>query len=330
MGPSTQPASPHPQPPIPQCESESHVVVAESGPSGASLTEFSLSGRRIRELASQPEQRFIGISSDLEWAASALGIRSLKEGSSWQAMPGSKGWIWPIFVPKSNRLATALWDEKSKTVAGIDLVDYRARKVLRHFEGTSISVAPTDGALFFLEGNSPFEIKRYFRGKVTTMKKIPAVDPDTYYFEVTEVQGLSKNRYVYRISDEHEHRYYDQTGAAFFPGPRKDEPSHREQYDLTFSEDGHYATFTERGWGELTKIVVVDLRSRKRKELPFYGAFPGVHAGHVIFSGDPRLVRPTPENSEFQQISKWALYAVPLGSERLCRVGLFEQPVQIQ
>lgn len=147
---------------------------------------------------------------------------------------------------------------------------------------------------------------------------------------MTEVQGLSQSRYVYRISDEHEHRYYDQTGAAFFPAPPRDEPSHSEQYDLTFSEDGNFATFTERGWGELTKIVVVDLRTRKRQELPFYGAFPGVHAGHVIFSSDPRFVRATPENSEFQQISEWALYAVPLGSERLCRVGLFEQPVQIQ
>ena len=94
--------------------------------------------------------------------------------------------------------------------------------------------------------------------------------------------------------------------------------------------DAAYATYAERDWNGLTQIVVVDLESRKRELLPFRGSFPQVHAGHVVFSSDPAFVLPTPDNSEFQQITRWTLYAVPVGTKRLCKIADFDNPVQIQ
>jgi hypothetical protein len=152
-------------------------------------------------------------------------------------------------------------------------------------------------------------------------------------YAVTNVEAFARDRFVYRIYDEHEYRYYDQDGRKFSsgrgPGANWDGPGslHKEQFDLAVSPDRHFAAFTERNWNELTYLVVMDLASRKRITTRFYGSAPGIYGDYVAFMSDPKFVRGG--NLAFRQIKTYAVYAYHVPTGTLCEVAQYAGVVQV-
>jgi len=228
------------------------------------------------------------------------------------------------------------------------VVDYEKRHEVLSLPGRRCAAAP-DGSVFSLgleECGHFFQLTRIRReGREESFLRIPRGSPSVA-LHVSEVVPLSSDDVVYRVADEHELRYLGRDGKPFYsggvghgmledgiigPGPDK------EQFTLSFSPDGNFGAFAERNVSELTYIVAVDLRRRLRIELPYWGAFPVVRHGYVLFSSDPSFVAldsggrhdwPSTGMNPFRPISKWAIYAFELRTHDLCLVGSYNQPTQ--
>jgi hypothetical protein len=152
-------------------------------------------------------------------------------------------------------------------------------------------------------------------------------------YGVTEIVPLPRGGYAYRVSDEHEYRYIDQNGKAFYPGLGHFTDSDngrvsKEQNGLVISRDGRIAAYTERSWNQLTYLVVADLVTGKRIQTPFYGSFPVINDGRVLFVSDPSFV--LGGDLSFRQIKEYALYAYHPATGTLCQIARMPMPVSIE
>ena len=179
------------------------------------------------------------------------------------------------------------------------------------------------------DGPPYVDIMRWSPRGVVQLKRV-AMHAQGGAYELTEVVPLPRSGYAYRVSDEHEHRYLDATGAPFFAGVGHLLPSDsgrisKEQYGLTVSRDGRTAAYTERTWGELTALVVVDLAAQRRTQTRFYGSFPAFVGAHVVFVSDPAFV--TGGDVNFRPIKEFALYAYHVPTRAFCEVRRYPFPV---
>jgi len=145
-------------------------------------------------------------------------------------------------------------------------------------------------------------------------------------YDVTEIVGLSRNFYCYRIYDEHEHRYYyyDNEEKYFYSGGEEN----KEQYNLTFSIDGKLAAYTERNWNELTYLVVVDVENDERIKTNIYGSFPHIINNKIYFASDPEFVTTEELSPEFRQIANWTLYCYDPEEKNLKEIKRFTEQIQ--
>ena len=248
------------------------------------------------------------------------------------AVPRAKDLVAPAFVGARPWVVSVLaaGPRADASTFHTRVVDYTTGRAVVTLSGYSPSVAPDGSVLFLRAAPTPdsglashVEVLRWDGRSTTPVKRI-ALSEQGGPYSVTEVVALSRDRYLYRVYDEHEYRYYDQDDRPFYKGlgPVNDEvlgAEHKEQFDLTVSADGRRAAFTERYWGQLTYLVVLDLAAKKRTATHFYGSFPAIYGDYVAFVSDPSFIRG--RNVAFRQIKKFAVYAYHVPTRTLCKLG---------
>jgi hypothetical protein len=227
----------------------------------------------------------------------------------------------------------------------VDIRELTTDSLVVSFTGFAPAVED-DGSVLFLQVPAPkkkageenempayVDIARWTRRGIAQLKRIELSEEGGPY-AVTDVVPLPNGGYAYRVYDEHEYRYFDASGRPFFPGLGHfiDSDSGRvskEQNSLVASRDGKLAAYTERSWNQLTYLVVVDLKSGRRIQTPYYGSFPRIYGNRVLFVSDPSFVLGGNDLS-FRQIKKFALYAYDVPSGSLCLIATMPTPALIE
>jgi hypothetical protein len=189
------------------------------------------------------------------------------------------------------------------------IYDLDQQRIVREFEGSTADISVLDDSVFVARRPSASQLDVYrYLPEADELRKVKGLALDDFeQGDVNEVIGLSRDTFVFRASGEHEHRYYADDGEPFFKGqgPRAG-CCYQEQYSLTFSDDGRFAAYAERDWGELTYFVFINMHTNQRKAVPAYGAFPRILDGKLYFMSDPSFVRT--QKPDFRQIEKYTLY----------------------
>ena len=239
-------------------------------------------------------------------------------------------------------------DDDDAFKSTIEVRDVVKDSLVATFHGYAPAV-DTDGSVLFLRLAPPekdsahadaepsshyVDIARWTRRGIKDLRRIELSDEGGPY-GVSEVVPLPHGNYAYRVSDEHEYRYFDDaSGKPFFPGLGhfiEDDSGHvsKEQNSLVVSRDGRMAAYTERSWNQLTYLVVVNLTTGQRIQTPFYGSFPVISGDRVLFVSDPSFVRGG-ENLSFRQIASYALYAYHPPSGSYCLIKRMSGPAVIE
>ena len=336
-------------PDVPHCQDESEITVTEGHPDGLIVTRRTLSGSKSVRLATGKVEAKVAVSPDEQLVAGVQGLLTVKT-RKWQPMPACENWVSPQFVPGGTQLVAEIWNEAKKSPNGFVLVDYQQARIVTRLDGRAPAVTSDGGVLFLRNGgrrkagagSQPptgyVGIYKYRHGQTKELKRVE-LNPD-YLYDVTEVVSLEDGKFLYRVYDEHEYRYYDQDDKPFFPGSdghyrSPESNSHhmgasKEQYHLRISGDGRLAVFAERNWNELTYLVAIDLVSRIRRELPVVGSFPTTLGRRIVFSSDPSFVAANESARKFRQIADWALYAYDLDTNSLCLIDKYTYPTVVQ
>lgn len=333
---------------IPRCVSnKTFELLRIDASGGVTIERTTLAGKALATLARGNREHGLGVDHTRGWAVDPNGVR--KVGSNvWTPVAGSERWYWPSFVPGTSLVATHLLNDAGG-ISGGTVVDWKTGQDLVRTIGAPHAIA-RDGAFFFLrveevasEDQSPSytDILRLYQGQVRHMARVT----ESSDLGVSDLAALSADFFVMRVSEMHEHRWLQADGEPFYSGGvghGVGGSRSKEQFELTFSDDGRYATFAERNWNELTYIIVVDLVAKRRIELPYFGSFPVVVSGLVLFASDPTFVSlpfshrhdvtgldegPDPPPT-FRQIEKFGIYAFHLASRRLCNVAVFDEYAQ--
>jgi hypothetical protein len=341
---------------IPSCGGDKSVTVLEAPNKTLRIVRTSLDGRRRATLAAVDNSHGLSIDPSRAVGASTLGLLDMRTGA-WSAPPGSERWRYTSIVPGSPYLIAGMAGA-GDVIDRFGIVDYIQSKEVAAIEPDAAFGVSPDGAVFYTrEGPTPkagrcksyVDVLRFHQGATEPVLRIVTHDCDSS-LDVTEVVGRSREDFVYRVSEEHEHRYLWPDGTPFYSGGHGHMKTGadggagmgnaKEQYDLSFSGDRRFGAFAERNWNELTYLVLVDLERRRRLELPYYGSFPVVREGLLFFSSDPAFVlaKPLPhheptdgeahEGLAFRQIASWALYAYDISRRSICRVGTYGYPIQ--
>lgn len=220
-------------------------------------------------------------------------------------------------------------DDKKKNWE-VQLFDLSKMNIIKKVSGTSPAMALKEDAIFFL-GNFdvkkqaiPLKILDLKTLKEETMKEV-TLSSEGGPYEVTEILGFSRFEYFYKIYDEHEYRFYRQDDNALFrPSAKGKEEPYKEQYDLTISDDGKLAAFTERNWNELTYLVVGDAKSGSFYRTNIFGSFPTIDSNTVYFFSDPAFVKAKFTSTEFRQIKQFTLYAYEPKTKALSEIRRFK------
>jgi hypothetical protein len=320
--------------PADPCAAPQTILVAEQDGKNFRVVETRISGERVRTVLEQPG----GVRPAIDLAGQRIfgvqGYTDLRSGET-QPVQGAKELIAPEFVGFEPWVVSVLGSSPDTDMSKIHsrVVDFTTGHTVAKLTGYSPSSSP-DGSVLFLRAAAPpdgglapyVDIMRWDGRATMRVKRIPLSEQGGPY-SVREVVAISRDRFVYRIYDEHELRYYDQNGAPFFKGvgPIKHEvygAEHKEQFDLALSADRRRAAFTEREWNELTYLVVVDLVAKKRKATRYYGSFPAIYGDYVAFASDPSFVRGG--DVAFRQIKKYAIYAYHVPTGTLCEVAKYK------
>jgi hypothetical protein len=303
--------------PADPCAGPQTILVDELEAERARIVETRLSGERLRtilepDVPARPAIDLLG-----QRAFGPDGFTDLRSGET-RPIAGAMDLVSPAFVGTQPWVVSEL---RSLRLAApqprIRVLDYVSGQTVTTFDGYSPSVAPDDSILFLQPSESHADIMRW-NGKDPVLVKRIELSPNGPY-AVTEVVSVSRDRFVHRIYDEHEHRYYDNQDAPFFAGSDEDTP--KEQFDLVVSADGRHAAFTERNWNELTYLVVIDLVEQRRIATRFYGSFPAIYGEYVAFVSDPAFVRGG--DLAFRQVSEFAVYAYHVPTGTLCDIATY-------
>ncbi|HVU01989.1 MAG TPA: hypothetical protein VHE30_09565 [Polyangiaceae bacterium] len=320
------------------CAASQTILVDEGGRDSTRIVETKLNGERVRTVVDQKGNARPAVDLPGRRAFGSQGFYDLRTGEA-RALAEAKDLVAPAFVGSGTLVVSELVapPRADPSTVRTRVVDYAAGQAVTTFPGYSPSVSP-DGSVLFLRAAAPHDggLAAYvdvmrWDGRSTALVKRIALSDQGGPYSIGDVVALSRDRYVYRVYDEHEYRYYDQNDQPFFKGlgPAKDDilgGGHKEQYDLTISTDRRRAAFTERNWNELTYLVVLDLATRKRTATRFYGSFPAIYGDYVAFVSDPSFVRGG--NVAFRQIKTYAVYAYHVPTGTLCEVGRYEEQVQ--
>lgn len=331
--------------PVPRCTSSVVVPVVELEHDSIRIVETRLDGTPGRLLYAYAGKEPVGLDQSRAHVFASAGIVDLASGT-----------VQPIThaADYENRQfldARTVVGELQLAQAGVpwtssvEIRQVDTDSLIATFNGYAARVAG-DGSVLFLRaavppasansseepGTPPFvHVMRWTRRGIAPLKRV-ALHAEGGPYELSDVVPLPKGGYAYRISDEHEHRYLDSSGAPFHPGVGHLLPSDsggisKEQYGLTISPDGRTAAYAERSWGELTALVVVDLATRNRKQTRFYGSFPAFAGDYVVFVSDPAFV--TGGDVNFREIKDFALYAYHLPTRALCEMRRYPFPVAV-
>lgn len=279
---------PPPEDGVSPCSGNATVFVVQLAGDRASVKEIELNGRLVRTWVEHQRKLRPGIDVTRKLAVDVDGLRDVEKGTV-TPIPEAERWVWPVFVPGKPWIVSPLADADPPE---IEVFDFSRGKVAVKLSGDAPSLSPA-GTLFYLEpARSHVVIRRYRNGKSEKVKTIELNEEGGPY-DVTEVVPFSDHEFVYRVYDEHEYRYYDRRDRPFSLGsdgghyadPETGEinqgPS-KEQFDLTVSLDRKHVAFTERNWNELTYLVVVDRRSKRRTQTSYYGSFPAIYGEFVL------------------------------------------------
>jgi hypothetical protein len=327
-----KPASPTPEPqPAPPsvpskpadtaladpCAGPQTILVDELEGERARVVETRLSGERVRTILEQGEAARPAIDLLGQRAFGFDGFTNLRTGET-RPISGAKDLVAPAFVGTQPWVVSELRSPPGSDAPQprIRVLDYVSGQTITTFDGYSPSVAPDDSILFLQPSESHADIMRWNGGEPALVKRIELSQDGPY--GVSEVVSVSRDRFVYRIYDEHEYRYYDNNDAPFFAGSG-DSP--KEQFDLVVSADGRRAAFTERNWNELTYLVVLDLVDEQRVDTRFYGSFPTIYGDYVAFVSDPAFVHGG--DVDFRQVAEFAVYAYHVPTGTLCNVATY-------
>ena len=305
------------------CAGPQTIVVDEFEGERARIVETRLSGERVRTLLELDELARPAIDLPGQRAFGPDGFTDLRTAET-RAIPGASDLVGPAFVGAQPWVVSELRFSPGPDtlLPRIRVLDYVSGETIATFDGYSPSVAPDDSISFLRPSETHIDIMRW-NGKDPTLVKRIAVSEDGPY-NVSEVVAVSRDRFVYRIYDEHEYRYYDNEGAPFFEDSKDD--SHKEQFNLVVSGDGHRAALTERNWNELTYLVVLDLVDEQRIATQLYGSFPAIYGDYVAFVSDPDFVRGG--DLEFRQIAEFTVYAYHVPTGTLCDVATYPEFAQ--
>lgn len=321
------------------CAGSQTILVDEIEAKHMRVVETRLSGERLRTVLEQAEDARPAIDLDRQRAFGLAGFTNLQTNET-RAFPDAKAFAAPEFVASQPWVVSVLAASPRTDPAKLKtrVLDYATGNAVTTFDGYAPNVAP-DGSVLFLRaaerpdsGVAPHvDIMRWDGSTPTRLKRV-AMSEEGGPYGIDEVIALSRDRYVYRVYDEHEYRYYDQNDAPFFKGvgpvkrPDGFDAEHKEQYDLTVSKNRRRAAFTERDWNELTYLVVLDLANKRRIATHFYGSFPAIYGDYVAFVSDPSFVRGG--NVAFRQIRKYAVYAYHVPTGTLCEVAKYSGAAQ--
>ncbi len=229
----------------------------------------------------------------------------------------------------------------------VEIRDVTKDSVVSRLEGYAPRVTQ-DGAVIYLRSPKPptptdstqdapasyVEIMRWTPRDLKVLGKVQLSSAGGPY-SISDLVPLGRGGFAYRLDDEHEHRYYDDRNAPYWPGQghriadAQGATQAKEQYDLTLSRDGKYAAYTERNWNALTYLVVVDLAQQRRIQTRVMGSFPRIYGEHVVFVSDPSFVT-APDTAEFRRIGQYAVYAYHIPSGVTCRAGTYPTPVWVE
>jgi len=222
----------------------------------------------------------------------------------------------------------------------IEFYDYIKKRVVKILAGYGPSCSIFDDIVYFIssetiaekDGN-PKEYRHLnkYDVKADSIRKVQSIELGDYFnMDVTEVVGLSKDFFCYRISDEHEYRYYYHKDKEypFYSGGQGHmiNGNNKEQFDLRFSDSG-FAAFFERDWNSLTYLVVVDLEKKQRTETKYYGAYPFIKDATVYFMSDPSFI--TTDSSGFRQIEKFELFSYDCHTHKLKKIKSFKGHAEV-
>lgn len=331
--------------PVPRCTTSVIVPVAQLEHDSIRIVETRLDGKTMRLLYAYAGTAPVGIDRTRAHVFGDAGIVDLASGTV-QPITHAADYDNRQFLDARTVVAELQLGKSGvpwTTSVEVRLAD--TDSLVAAFNGYAARVVD-DGSVLFLRAAAPsvsadsseeqdgppyVDIMRWTPRAVVQLKRV-AMNAKGGPYELSEVVPLPKGGYAYRISDEHEHRYLDATGAPFFAGVGHLLPSDsggisKEQYGLVVSPDGRSAAYAERTWGELTALVVVDLAARRRTQTRFYGSFPAFADAHVVFVSDPAFI--TGGDVNFRQIKEFGLYAYHLPTRALCEVRRYPFPVTV-
>jgi hypothetical protein len=227
----------------------------------------------------------------------------------------------PWLVGTCTKTGKAIKDPSDRVV----IWDQESGRRLKEMPGCAPVAAAADDTIYFQRKTdaSHIQVLRLLpaQPEATVIDTIEISEPyEGGPYDVRGIAAYDAKMATYRIYDEHEYRFYLPGRRPFFPG-RESLPDAREQYDLTFSLDGHYAAYTERRWNENTYLVVVDLRTRKRTATKIFASFPLIVGSAIYFVSDPSFVRD--KKRQFRHIISYALYRYDIGSGEIAEIAKF-------
>jgi hypothetical protein len=235
----------------------------------------------------------------------------------------------PWFLGTCTKTGKEMKDPSDRVV----IWDQESGRRLKELPGYAPVTAAADDTIYFQRKTdaSHIQVLRLLPAETepTVIETVETAYPyDGHPYDVVGITAYDAKVVTYRIYDEHEYRFYLPGGKPFFPGRLYGgyPPEPREQYDLTFSLDGHFAAYTERRWNENTYLVVVDLRTRKRTETKVFASFPRIVGSTIYFVSDPSFVRDTKRH--FRHIISYALYRYDIASGEVAQMARFGGMVQ--
>jgi hypothetical protein len=311
---------------VPGCSETETVVINEFREGALLLHQVKLDGTLVKTLFQQAEHVRPGLDFERGLAVGKEGLFELDSGAI-TGLPQAKRWTYPEFVRGKNWIVSPLQPSSQGAPPLIEIFDYWKKRAVQTLPGYWPSLGPSGELLFLRAEREHVDVMRYVAGNSRRLKRIDLSEPGGPH-EVSEVVAMGGDDFLYRISDEHEHRYYRANDQPYFPGDeghffdRKTGSSRggrsKEQYSFVLSGNGAWAAFAERNWNELTYFVIIDRKARQREQTSFYGSFPAWFGDRLLFASDPEFVR-TDEPS-FRQIVNFAVYAYEPRRKALCRV----------
>jgi hypothetical protein len=316
---------------VPGCDGDETVLITEFDDGELVLREIRMNGAPVRTLLTQEEHVRPGVDAKGRLVVGRAGVVDVETGAL-TAFQEAARWTYPQFIPGTHLIVSPVEQTSERAPALIEIFDQRSKRATQALSGFWPSLGPAGELLFLRAARDHVDVMRFAGGAERRLKRIELSSFGRG--DVTEVVALGGDDFLYRVSDEHERRYYLANDEPYYPG----EEGHwldvkaggyhggqsKEQHDLALSANGAWAAFAERNWNELTYLVVVDRKASRRQQTPYYGAFPAWFGDTLLFASDPQFV--LGQDTTFRQIETFAIYAYRPRAPSLCRIAVQARP----